>query len=96
MRTERKIHKQRILLTLISLQVCLFAQPTVTAKSPPTNAQNVSASTSLPVASLNDLTVNTVDYVAADKISMVGTEHDGTDVTKSFVYGTAAGHLTST
>jgi len=58
LRTERKIHKQRILLTLISLQVCLFAQPTVTAKSPPTNAQNVSASTSLPVASLNDLTVN--------------------------------------
>lgn len=43
------------------------------------------------VVKLNDLTGNTTDYVAGDKISMVGTEHDGTDVTKSFVYGTGSG-----
>ncbi|MGR3301207.1 MAG: flagellar hook-basal body complex protein [Candidatus Scalindua sp.] len=43
------------------------------------------------VVNLNDLTGNTTDYVAGDKISMVGTEHDGTDVTKSFTYGTGSG-----
>ena len=43
------------------------------------------------MVNLNDLTGNTTDYVAGDKISVVGTEHDGTDVTKSFVFGTASG-----
>jgi flagellar hook protein FlgE len=43
------------------------------------------------VVLLNDLSVNTTDYVAGDKISMVGTEHDGTDVTKTFTYGTGSG-----
>ncbi len=43
------------------------------------------------VIGLNDLTVNTTDYVAGDNISIVGTEHDGSDVTKTFTYGSGAG-----
>ncbi|MGR3174478.1 MAG: flagellar hook-basal body complex protein [Candidatus Scalindua sp.] len=43
------------------------------------------------VIGLNDLTVNTTDYVAGDNISIVGTEHDGSDVTKTFTYGTGTG-----
>ncbi|MBS1258681.1 MAG: hypothetical protein MAG551_01743 [Candidatus Scalindua arabica] len=56
------------------------------------NANDTSVMTdSMAVVLLNDLSVNTADYVAGDKISVVGTEHDGTDVTKSFVYGTGTG-----
>jgi flagellar hook protein FlgE len=43
------------------------------------------------VAGLNDLTGNTTDYVAGDKISIVGTEHNGSDVTQTFTYGTGTG-----
>ena len=42
-------------------------------------------------SALNDLLQNTTDYVAGDKINIVGTEHDGTTVSKSFVYGSGAG-----
>ena len=37
---------------------------------------------------LNSLDQNTGTYSAGDEISIVGTEHDGSDVTKTFVYGT--------
>ncbi|MBC8550023.1 MAG: flagellar hook-basal body complex protein [Candidatus Brocadiales bacterium] len=43
------------------------------------------------VAGLNDLALNTTDYVAGDTINIVGTEHDGTTVTTTFTYGTGAG-----
>ncbi|MCR4288715.1 MAG: flagellar hook-basal body complex protein [Candidatus Scalindua sp.] len=46
---------------------------------------------SMAVAGLNDLTLNTTDYVAGDKINVVGTEHNGTTLTQSFVYGTGTG-----
>ena len=53
------------------------------------NANDTSVMTdSMAVADLNDLTVNTTDYVAGDKISIVGTEHNGSNVTKTFIYGT--------
>jgi flagellar hook protein FlgE len=56
------------------------------------NADDTSVMTdSMAVAGLNDLSVNTTDYVAGDKINIVGTEHDGATVSKSFIYGTAAG-----
>jgi flagellar hook protein FlgE len=56
------------------------------------NANDTSVMTdSMAVAGLNDLTGNTTNYVAGDKISIVGTEHNGSDVTKSFTYGTGTG-----
>ena len=56
------------------------------------NANDTSVMTdSMAVAGLNDLALNTTDYVAGDKINIVGTEHDGTTVTASFTYGTGTG-----
>ncbi len=56
------------------------------------NANDTSVMTdSMAVADMNDLSVNTTDYVAGDKINIVGTEHDGTTVSDSFVYGTGTG-----
>ena len=40
---------------------------------------------------LNSLLQNTTNYVAGDKIDIVGSEHDGVTVSKSFVYGSGAG-----
>ena len=56
------------------------------------NANDTSVMTdSMAVADLNDLSVNTTDYVAGDKINIVGQEHDGSTVSKTFVYGNGAG-----
>ncbi|MBC8553539.1 MAG: flagellar hook-basal body complex protein [Candidatus Brocadiales bacterium] len=56
------------------------------------NANDTSVMTdSIAVAPLNDLSANTTDYVAGDKINVVGSEHDGTTVSTDFVYGTASG-----
>ncbi len=56
------------------------------------NANDTSVMTdSMYVADLNDLSVNTTDYVAGDKINVVGTEHDGTTLNETFVYGTGTG-----
>ena len=46
---------------------------------------------SMAVADLNDLSVNTTNYVAGDTINVIGTEHDGTTVSASFTYGTGTG-----
>ena len=40
---------------------------------------------------LNSLLQNTTNYVAGDQIDIVGSEHDGVTVSKSFVYGSGAG-----
>lgn len=56
------------------------------------NANDTSVMTdSMAVTGLNDLSTNTTDYVAGDKINIVGTEHNGTTVSESFVYGTGTG-----
>jgi flagellar hook protein FlgE len=56
------------------------------------NANDTSVMTdSMAVAALNDLTLNTTDYVAGDKINIVGTEHAGITVSKTFVYGSGTG-----
>ncbi|MDR4505542.1 MAG: flagellar hook-basal body complex protein [Candidatus Scalindua sp.] len=40
---------------------------------------------------LNDLTQNTIDYVAGDKITITGSEADGVSVNTTFTYGTSTG-----
>ena len=56
------------------------------------NANDTSVmSDSKAIADLNDFSVNTTDYVAGDKINIVGQEHDGSTVSQNFIYGNGAG-----
>jgi len=47
-------------------------------------------------STLNNLLANTVDYVAGDKIDIVGTELDGTSVSKVFQWGATGGGFDGT
>ncbi|MGQ3685519.1 MAG: flagellar hook protein FlgE [Candidatus Loosdrechtia sp.] len=57
----------------------------VTKSISPYTVDGVPATTA---ALLNDLDQTTASYIAGDKISVIGSEHNGKTVNKSFVYGT--------
>jgi flagellar hook protein FlgE len=69
------------------------AQQVLTTNSPYTIAGPAPA---VAGSLLNDLLLNTTDYVAGDKIDIVGTEVDGTSVTKVFAWGAVGGGFDGT
>jgi flagellar hook protein FlgE len=77
------VNGQTRVISTITSDILLTVTADFTVAGPDTSAMT----DSMAVAGLNDLSVNTTDYVDGDEISIVGTEHDGSDVTKTFTYG---------